>query len=80
MAENLPNLKMEIDTQIQEAQRDRNKTNPIRPTLRHIITKMARKKKKENFKGKMKETKIHIKRKPNKPVICFVGRLLVDQK
>lgn len=52
MAENLPNLKMEIDTQIQEAQRDRNKTNPIRPTLRHIITKMARKKKKRILKAK----------------------------
>lgn len=46
MVENLPNLKKEIDTQIQEAQRDRKKTNPSRPTLRHIITRMAKKKKK----------------------------------
>lgn len=52
MAENLPNLKTEIDTQIQEAQRDRNKTNPIRPTLRHIITKMAKKKRERILKAK----------------------------
>ena len=42
MAENFPNLKKEIDTQIQEAQRVPNKINPNRPTPRYIIIKMAK--------------------------------------
>ena len=42
MAENFPNLKKEIDTQILEAQRAPNKVNPKRPTPRHIIIKMAK--------------------------------------
>ena len=42
MAENFPNLKKETDMQVQEAQRVPNKINPNRPTLRHIIVKMAK--------------------------------------
>ena len=41
MAENFPHLKKETDIQEQEAQRISNKMNPIRPTQRHIIIKMA---------------------------------------
>ena len=41
MAENFPNLK-EIDIKMQEAQRASNKLKPNRPTLRHIIIKMAK--------------------------------------
>ena len=41
MSENFPNLK-ETDIKIQEAQRAPNKLNPNRPTLRHIIIKMAK--------------------------------------
>ena len=40
MSENFPNLK-ETDIKIQEAQRSPNKLNSNRPTLRHIIIKMA---------------------------------------
>ena len=40
MAENFPNVK-ETDIKIQEAKRAPNKWNPNRPTLRHIIIKMA---------------------------------------
>ena len=40
VVENFPNLK-KTNTQIQEAQRCLNKLNPNRPTLRHIIIKMA---------------------------------------
>ena len=43
MVENFPNLKKEINIQIQEAQRAPNKLNPNRPTPRHIIIiKMAK--------------------------------------
>ena len=42
MAENFPNLKKEIDIQIQKAQRVPNKMNPKRPTSRHTIIKMAK--------------------------------------
>ena len=42
MAKNIPNLKMKTDTQVHEAQRQRqNKTKPKRPIPRHIIIKMA---------------------------------------
>ena len=46
MAEKFPNLKKETDIQAQEAQMIPNKMNLNRPTLRHIIIKMA------NAKGK----------------------------
>ena len=43
MAKNIPNLKMKTDTQVHEAQRQRqNKTKPKRPIPRHIIIKMAK--------------------------------------
>ena len=35
MAENIPNLKKETDTQIQEAQKVPNKMNPNKPIPRH---------------------------------------------
>ena len=41
MAEKFPNLKMETDIQVQEAQSIPNKMNPISPTPRHIIIKIA---------------------------------------
>ena len=37
--ENFPNLVMEIDIQVQEAQRVPNKMDPKRPTPRHTIIK-----------------------------------------
>ena len=42
MTENFPNLMKEKDIQVQEPQRVPNKLGPNRPTLRHIIIKMAR--------------------------------------
>ena len=42
MAENFPNLKKEIDIQVQKPQRVPNKMNPNRATARHIIIKMAK--------------------------------------
>ena len=42
MTENLPNQKKEIYNQVQEAQKVPNKMNPKRPTIRHIIIKMAK--------------------------------------
>ena len=37
------------DTQVQEAQRIPNKMNPKRPTLRHVIIKMAKVEEKEKI-------------------------------
>ena len=48
MAEDFPNLK-ERGINIQEAQRAPNKLNPKRPTPRHIIIKMAKRKIKRGF-------------------------------
>ena len=42
MMENFPNLRREKVTQIQETQRLPIKRNPKRPTVRHIIIKMAK--------------------------------------
>ena len=42
MMENFPHLMREKVTQIQESQRVPIKRNPKRPTLRHIIIKMAK--------------------------------------
>ena len=42
MMENVPNLRREKVTKIQGAQRVPSKTNPKRPTARHIIIKMAK--------------------------------------
>ena len=49
MAENFPNLKKEIDIQVQEAWRVPNKMNPNRPTLRLNIIKMAKVKDQERI-------------------------------
>ena len=42
MMENFPNLMREKVTQIQETQRVPRKRNPKRPTVRHIIIKLAK--------------------------------------
>ena len=42
MMENFPTLTKEKVTQIQESQRVPSKRNPKRPTVRHIIIKMAK--------------------------------------
>ena len=42
MEENFPNWGMEIDIQVQEAQRAPNKLHPKRTTPRHIILKYQR--------------------------------------
>ena len=47
---NFPDLVREIDVQVQEAQRVPNKTNPKRPTPRHII-KMPKVQGKEKLKS-----------------------------
>ena len=42
MAENIPNLKKETDTQVQEVQRVPNKMNPNRSIPRYTIIKMVK--------------------------------------
>ena len=52
MKENFPNLVMEIDIQIEEAERVPNKMDPNSTTPRYIIVKMPKVKDKErNLKG-----------------------------
>ena len=48
MTENFPNLVKDKDKQVQETQISRN-LDPKKPTLRHIISKMARLKDKERI-------------------------------
>ena len=52
MAEDFPNLKMEKDIQVHEAQKITNKINSNSPIPRHIIIKVA---KKENSKCRRKK-------------------------
>ena len=62
MAEDFPKLKMQRDIQVHEEQKITNKINSNSPTPRHIIIKMALKKKKENSKGRGLGSKDLIKR------------------
>ena len=57
MMENFPNLMREKVTQIQETQRVPIKTNPKRPTARHIIIKMAKFQDKERILKGAREKK-----------------------
>ena len=65
MAENFANLK-ETNIKMQEAQSAPKKSNPNRPTLRHIVIKMAKVKERilkvarENQSIKQKETPIRL--------------------
>ena len=51
MAEDFPKLKMQRDIQVHEEQKITNKINSNSPTPRHIIIKMALKKKKRILKA-----------------------------
>ena len=55
MAENFPNLKKEMDIQIQETQRVPKKMNSNRSTSRHIIIKLAKIKDKDRVLGAARE-------------------------
>uniref|UniRef100_A0A9L0RHC6 L1 transposable element RRM domain-containing protein n=1 Tax=Equus caballus TaxID=9796 RepID=A0A9L0RHC6_HORSE len=63
--ENFPNLRKEIDIQVQEAQRAPNKINPKRPTPRHIIIKLSKIKDKERIlKAARERPQVTYKGKP----------------
>ena len=47
IVENFPNMRKEIATQVQEAQRVPGRINPRRKTLRHIVIKLTKIKDKE---------------------------------
>ena len=57
MAENIPNLKKETDTQIQEGQGALNKLKPNRQTTPRHMTKMAKVKEKRILKALREKTK-----------------------
>ena len=58
MKENFPDLKKEIDMQIQEAQRVSNKMDAKRPSPRHNIIKMPKVIDKERILKAAKENKL----------------------
>ena len=67
MMENFPNLMREKLTQIQETQRVPIKSNPKRPTARHIIIKMAKFQDKERIlKAPREKEEVNIQGSPNK--------------
>ena len=49
IAENVPNMGKEIDTQVQEAQRVPYRINPRRNTPRHILIKLSKIKYKKKY-------------------------------
>ena len=55
MFENFPNLRKEIDTQIQEAKNVSKKMNPKRPTLRRVIIKLSKVKDKRRILNAARE-------------------------
>ena len=58
MTDNLPNLERGKAIQVREAQRVPIKMNPKRPTLRHIIIKMANFKDKERLSNEAREEQL----------------------
>ena len=67
MDENFPNLGIEADIQVQEAQRVSDKMNPKRHALRHTIIKMTKVKDKERILKAARE-KLHIVYKGNSKI------------
>ena len=63
MTENFPNLVKKKDTHVQEAERVPNKLDQKRPTLKHIIIKMARLKDKEKILKATREKQVVIYKK-----------------
>ena len=58
MTENFPNMEKKLDIHVQEVQGIPNKTNPKRPTPRHIIIKMPKVKDKEKILKAAKEKQL----------------------
>lgn len=58
MAENFSNLGKETAIQIQESQKFPNKMNPTRPTLRHMVIRMAKVKNKEILLKEARKTQV----------------------
>ena len=68
MKENFPNLEKEINSQVQEVQKDPNKMDPKKTTPRHIIIKMLKVKDKERiFKAARERQLITYKGAPVRP-------------
>ena len=74
--ENFPNLVMEIDIHIQEAQKVPNKMNLKRPIKRHIIIKMPKVKDKERILKAARQKQLV----PDKTVSSFFNRNFAGQK
>ena len=72
MMENFPNLMREKVTQIQETQRVPSKSNPKRPTARHVIIKMAKFQGKERIlKAAMEKQEVTYKGAPKRLAADF---------
>lgn len=60
MTENIPNLRKEIDIQVQQGQRVPNKLKPKRHTQRYITIKAAKVKDRENPTSSKRKTTCYI--------------------
>ena len=63
MNEKFLNLMKEIDIQVQEGQKIRNKMDPKRTTSRHTIIKMPKVKDKENLKSSKRKVDSYLQKK-----------------
>ena len=66
IAENFPNIRKEILTQIEEEQRIPHRINPKRNTARYILIKLTEIKYKKNIKSHKGKATHTIKRNPHK--------------
>ena len=80
IAENFPNLRKEIDRQIQESQRTPRKINPRRSTPRYIKVKLPKLTDKENFNRRKRKTTHHKQKSHHKIISRFLSRNLAGQK
>lgn len=67
IAENLPNLREEMDIQINEAQKSLDKVNPKRATTSYIIIELSKVKNKENFESSKRKNRNQVKELQNVP-------------
>ena len=80
MKENFLNLVMEIDMQVQEAQRVPNKMDANRPTPRHITIKMPKVKHKERILKATRKGDSYLQRSSHNTTSLFLKGKLCRQE
>ena len=80
VAENLPNLGSDLDIQIHEAHRSRNKCNIKRSSLEHIIIKLSKNKDKERILKAAREEQGSYKGTPIRLSVDFSAETLARRE